>query len=211
MNNAVRESIDWLHRLSNSIRKASSFGQNERAKLMPLVGPDVRDSQDLTPQWTALYSGTIKREFPALAENLRSRLAQSIVLRRKRIMYRQSRNKRWKLQQESYLHQAEKIDVPQAAPMVTFTEPKKEPGVKLPITHMDTHSQLSATTLQPARLEKTKAHSTISSALTRPLRTQDQNLVPPPPREAMLGKDFVCNYCCIILKCVEGLNVQKWT
>jgi hypothetical protein len=211
-NNAIQESIDWLHRLSNSIRKASSFGQNERAKKFPLTDPDDPTSADLTPQWINLYLGTINREFPALAENLRMRLARSIVLRRKRILYRQSRHQRWAIQQESYLRKApEKIQVPLIAPKVTSDGSKKAPEVKPLAQRLYAPSRFTATTLQPERLKTTKVYSTVSSALTMPLRNQDEILIPPRPRAARTGKDFVCDYCCIILNCVEGLNANKWS
>jgi hypothetical protein len=212
VNNEIQESIDWLHRLSNSIRKASSLGQNERAKKFPLTDPNDPTLTDLTPQWINLYLGTINREFPALAENLRMRLARSIVLRRKRMMYRQSRHQRWAIQQESYLRKApEKTQVPQITPKATFASPKKAPEVKPLAKRLYAPSRLTATTLQPERLKTTKAYSTISSALTMPLRNQDKILIPPRPRAARTEKDFVCDYCCIILNCVEGLNADKWS
>jgi hypothetical protein len=209
---AIQESIDWLHRLSNSIRKASSYGQNERAKNFPLTNPDDPTSKDLTPRWIELYSEIVKREFPGLAGNLRSRLARSIVLRRKRIMYRQSRNKRWAIQQESYLRKdPKKMVVPQIAPNTAPSSAQDSLKTK-PLTQRSyAYSQLTATTLQPERLMRLKAHSSMSSALTTPLSKQYQIVIPPPPCAARVGEDFVCNYCCTILKCVEGLNANKWS
>lgn len=202
--------------MSNSIRKASSLGQNQRAKKFPLTDPDDPDQKDLTPQWIDVYSGTIKREFPGLAEGLRKRLAQSIVSRRKRILSRRSRHQRWALQQESDTRRgaSEAIQIPQKIVQTTSADSvtgREEIKPAAPATRTNAPSQLTATTLQPELLREPKPPSTVSSsAVTASPRNQDKIFVPPPPRAAKEGKDFVCPYCCIILPSIEGTDRRRW-
>lgn len=216
--NAIQESIDWLHRLSNSIRKASSFGQNKRAKdYRLLAGTADEDSSgiiqgDVAPQLIKIYTLVIKRDYPALGEVLRRRLAQSIVMRRKQIMYRQSRNEEWAIQQESHLQGTPKrLQPPQPTSGQSFPRNNKKEGTETAEHLKVARTQLTATTIQPEKLKGTGALSTISHAVTTPLRKEDRKLTPLPPQSTKTGKDFVCPYCCTILKAAVGLDAKQWS
>jgi hypothetical protein len=50
---AIHESIDWLHRLSNLVRKASFVNQNRPAKNFQLRDSEGKKSEELTNAMTA--------------------------------------------------------------------------------------------------------------------------------------------------------------
>ncbi|PGH18593.1 hypothetical protein AJ79_00372 [Helicocarpus griseus UAMH5409] len=214
---SVEGSIDCLHLLSNSICKASSRGHNKRAKDFPLVSPDdVDKSMDLTQSWMDLYAGTIKREFPGLEERLRTRLARSIVLRRRRIMYMQSRQQRWAPQQKSYTPRVHEIEPePQENATAETANPLTVPDIKISPARKSgptttTPSQATATTLHPQLLEWPKPLSTAFSASSSRVNKHESDFIPPQPSAAKKDKDFVCPYCCIIIPSIDGLDKRKW-
>jgi hypothetical protein len=213
---SIAESIDWLHRLSNSIRSASILGQNERAEKLPLNEDDDPKGPDRTPQWIEFYCAMIKREFPGIEDIVRKRLARGIVSRHKRIKYRLSRQERWKLEQEKQSLSVSKIiRMPQDMTETKSPSDHKLGSGNVPERNMvkmraSAPSQLTATTLQPHILQKSRSASRISSALTKPLSKESRFLIPPPPSNAQNDSDFVCPYCCNIRPKIDAIDPNKW-
>ncbi|KAI9642070.1 hypothetical protein NHQ30_009941 [Ciborinia camelliae] len=158
MKTAIQESIDWLHRLSSSVRAASSSGENKGAKDFPLLAdPEDADSEDLTPRLIDFYSEIVKREFPALTEVFRKRLAQSIVLRRKRILYRKSTHEIWAMQQDTNLrNSSQKLQPPQTTPKESFSSDNERKMGKPAVQVNAAGTKFTGPVLQPERLEGIK-------------------------------------------------------
>jgi hypothetical protein len=213
---SIHQSIDWLHRLSNLVRKASFANQNKRADKFKL---EDADKNDLTEKLTEYYTKLIKREFSGLQDTLVQRLAASMVTRRRRMMYRRSQQRHWKLQQVEYT--AKRLELsPQPRPptILELTPSPREQKVPLhseratvPI-EMRTAAQstLTATTLDADIRRKFSAPSGISKGSIGPLDKKSKVLVPPPPIAAKSGENFICDYCCLILQSKIALNKDSW-
>jgi len=210
---SIRQSIDWLHRLSNLVRKASFANQHKRADKFKL---EDADKNDLVEMLTNYYAKVIKREFNGLPDTLVQRLAVSMVTRRRRIMYRRSQQQHWKLQQVEYMAKRLK-PTPQPGPP-TILEPTPEQKVDLhserattPVeTRTVAQSRLTATTLDANIRRKFSTPSGISKGSTTPLDQKSKVLVPPPPMAAKSGETFICDYCCLILESQIALNNKSW-
>ncbi|KAL2155506.1 hypothetical protein VTH82DRAFT_248 [Thermothelomyces myriococcoides] len=86
---AVAGDITMLYQLSNTIRRASKELQNLRAAKAYCIRDD--EGNNAEPQLRQVFDNYIRGKFPGISDSLRERLASSMVLRRKRILYRRSR------------------------------------------------------------------------------------------------------------------------
>ena len=86
---AIADEISLLHELSNTIRKAS----REAANLKAAADFRIKDEEgnDLEPLLRQYFSANIRDRFPGCSDILLERLASTMVLRRKRILYRRHR------------------------------------------------------------------------------------------------------------------------
>ncbi|KAL3472857.1 hypothetical protein BJX99DRAFT_234764 [Aspergillus californicus] len=85
--NDITEQINLLHQLSNMIRKASSTKQNIKAANSFVLRDEHGD--DYGPRFRNLFAlAIIRRSFPQCPESIQDRLADAMLLRRKRILYR---------------------------------------------------------------------------------------------------------------------------
>ncbi|KAK4085634.1 uncharacterized protein Triagg1_624 [Trichoderma aggressivum f. europaeum] len=207
---SIHQSIDWLHRLSNLVRKASFANQHKRADKFILKDDDDNDMSDTL---TDYYTKLIKREFSGMQDTMVQRLAASMLVRRRRIMYRRSQQQRWKMPQvepkTKNLHlvtPSTKLGPIPLEPSVPFKNekaPMSKPEATAP-------SRLTATTIDKNIRQRVSAPSGISRGSTAPLNEQSMLLVPPPPKGIDLGEDFVCDYCCLILPSKIALNRNAW-
>ncbi|UKZ79371.1 hypothetical protein TrVFT333_007122 [Trichoderma virens FT-333] len=164
---------------SNMVRDAEFVYQPKKADKFELKGEDDIDLSDVL---TNYYSKLIKREFRGMQDTLVQRLVASMLTRRRRIMYRQSQQQRWKIQPVE--HQSKNF----------------EPA---PSWMMDT-------TLDANIRHNISAPSGIYKGGTASLNEQSKQLVPPPPKGIISGTDFVCDYCCCILPSHIALNSDAW-
>lgn len=212
---SIHETIDWLHRLSNLVRKASFGSQNQRATGFPLVD---EVGNDITESLAQIFKHLIKRECCDISDQILDRLAQTMITRRRRVIYRRSRQKRWALQQEAY--RPRHLHPPaQLAPLVEANESvENEEGTEvtgeLKCEHKNrvqaVSSGLTATTLDQQMSRQLVAPSTISRGTTAPFQHNERLLVPPPPILAKEGREFVCDYCCLILPSSEAADQDTW-
>lgn len=217
---SIHESIDWLHRLSNLVRKASFVNQNRRAKGFQLRDSKGKESEELTQAMTSglkqLYKHVIKCNAEGLEDYLADRLIKTMIIRHKRILYRRSRQISWAISQVQYT--AKRVETPKEPrqphppePIPLIQEPKPLKSGPGPTLERSTIPlQDKATTVNLGTYRKAAAPSRLSRASSAPLKQQDQMLIPPPPRAASEGKDFVCPYCCLILQSREAWNRKTW-
>lgn len=81
--------ITVLHKITNTIRRASKIAQNSRAA----ERFKIRDDQgnDVGPFLQSNFLNYINDRYHVASQEIRQRLASSMVLRRKRLLYRQER------------------------------------------------------------------------------------------------------------------------
>ena len=212
---SVHETIDWLHRLSNLVRKASLATQNEKAAVFVL-----RDETgaDMTENLRCFYEALIKRDCKGINDQLADRLAHTMILRRKRILYRRTRQRCWILQQADNTRR--KLDVLPTQP----TQPSQDSDTpqdedmddigcdaeSSSINNCITPSTLTATVVDREKYLKQGTPSRISRATSAPFQPNEKLLVPPRPMAAEEGKEFVCDYCCLILSSEQASDRDKW-
>lgn len=212
---SVNVTIDWLHRLSNLVRKVGFGSQNQRAARFPL---EDEAGNDITASLAEVFEHLIKRECCDISEKILHRLSQTMINRRRRVLYRRSRQKRWALQQEAY--QPRHVDPPtQLAPLQDADE-SGEDHESSEVTEevafgpenriQAAPSRLTLTTLDQQQYRKLAAPSRTSRATTAQFQHNEKLLVPPRPLLAKEGREFVCDYCCLILPSSEAADQDTW-
>lgn len=215
---SIRQTIDWLHRLSNIVRKAGFASQNEKAAAFVIRDDSGEEGTDITESLRCCFQALIRRDCKDINDALVDRLAQTMILRRKRILYRRKRQRRWAVPQVDVTRtkldvllpvppalEIQNADIPQTAEEAAADDeasPKHQ--------HLRALSTLTVSVLEPESYRQQGARSQISRATTAPFQPSEKRLVPPHPRAAEYGTVFVCDYCCLILSSEVALNREKW-
>ena len=206
---AVAEDISILHKLSNTIRKANAEIDNEKAA----TNFEIRDADgnNLSKLFKdGFATSLLKVKFPGASERIRDRLASAMLLRRKRILYRRSRQAARPIKILPKLTGAE---VPkQPLKMVKTSESKTESSrtSQLFSTQSRVRSQAhTATTLDPERFRKASTPSRISAVESIPLFQDEELEFPPIPRLAG-DLELIYPYCFLVLLGDEATDSRKW-
>ncbi|KAF4948625.1 hypothetical protein FGADI_9529 [Fusarium gaditjirri] len=182
----LRNEITLLHKTSNTIRRASKEIQNIKAAEVFKIRDD--EGNDAEPFLRQLFVNYIRDRFPGTNEEIRKRLADTMLLRRKRILYRKER------------YGKSSIRLPEAVAKPVISHPRPEPreeitqgSVKRRAVEAPSQSHIqsvtkTATTLSPEKFKKAAAPSVISVSRTVALSSTDKLCFPPPPTAGLMRK-----------------------
>ncbi|KAG8158584.1 hypothetical protein KVR01_011706 [Diaporthe batatas] len=224
---SIHESLDWLHRLSNMVRKASFGRQNRRANDFMVRDETGKKSVELTQSLQDglrhLYQHYITTHAAGVGDRLAERLVQTMIMRHKRILYRRDRRESWNLGEGVYApvtmdrgaQYMDNLDL-SSAPQKTTT-PKKVMPLDLQRPTKDTvmsasqnASKVTATTVDVSIIRKAVPQSQVSRATSNSLYVADWVLLPPRPSKAKLRKEFICDYCGLLLQASQASNIRVW-
>ncbi|KAF5678534.1 hypothetical protein FDENT_8913 [Fusarium denticulatum] len=180
---AVSSEITLLHKITNTIRRASKDTQNSRAAERYKIIDE--EGNDVGPFIQSVFLNYINDRYSVASEEIRQRLASSMVLRRKRLLYRQERYGK------NPIHLPQKASGPnmlhpKSEVMTTLGDaerPSKRRIIAAP-SHSAMHSAETATTFSPEGYKKAAAPSVLSVSKTVPLSDEDELVFPPAPSDA---------------------------
>ncbi|EXM18859.1 hypothetical protein RAB80_009145 [Fusarium oxysporum f. sp. vasinfectum] len=183
----VSREITLLHKITNTIRRASKDTQNSRAA----EGFKIRDDEgnDVGTFLQEIFLRYVNDRFPVASEEIRKRLASSMVIRRKRLLYRRERYGKKPIQLPQ-ITSAPRISHPEPdiiTPLDDAERPAKRRIVAAP-TQSVVHSTATATTLSPERFRKAAAPSVVSVSKTVKLSDNDDAVFPPAPTRALMQR-----------------------
>ncbi|KAM5521984.1 serine/threonine protein phosphatase [Fusarium oxysporum f. sp. phaseoli] len=180
--------ISRLNKISNTIRRASKDTQALKASSFQIKDDEGNDVEDILREH---FKHHICDKFPGLGEVLQDRLAQTMLLRRKRILYRRYRQGSTTI--KSQKPEAEKpVELPNAQSAASSKHSKTQRNK--PKDHntrsrraLATPSQVkSATTLVPGNFQKAAANpSVVSASRTVALGSHEALIFPPSPGLAL--------------------------
>ncbi|KAK4244252.1 hypothetical protein C7999DRAFT_17466, partial [Corynascus novoguineensis] len=208
---SIRETISWIQKLSNVVRKASAATQDERAATFVL-----RDETgtDISEYLRSFYQALIQRDCKDIDKHLKDRIVHTMLLRRKRILYRKSRQRRWMLHQADETRK--KLEVLPTLPNLrgkdgNSTQEADSTTVKADSPELSqAPSTLAATNVEPKSYVKQATASRISRATSAPFEPRSRLLIPPRPEAANKGTEFLCDYCCLIIPSTQATDLDKW-
>ncbi|KAL7917438.1 hypothetical protein ACQKWADRAFT_306811 [Trichoderma austrokoningii] len=208
---SMASEIMFLHELSNTTRKASREANNVKAAL----SFNIKDQEgnDLEKPLKTHFAANIKDRFPGISDIIRLRLAETMILRRKRVLYKRAR----------YSKVPMKITHPSTQPIIqppdhshAATAPQHIEE-QLAITSLEASPPeetqsiaISATTLIPETFQKAATPSVISHSNTIALGRHEDLYFPPAPAHISTAAEAVCPYCLLMLPIQEIENEKKW-
>ncbi|KAF8866264.1 hypothetical protein BDZ45DRAFT_336280 [Acephala macrosclerotiorum] len=179
---AIAGEINLLHRLANTIRRASKESQNLRASKFRIEDDDGNDAEPLLQQVFANY---VLDRFPGIGDVIRERLASTMLQRRKRILYRRNRYGETPIKPRNTISQPT-IKFPTTQPQDVISVDENE--VLDASEVVENYSQsvvksmaVSATTLAPDKFKKASTPSVVSASKTIALGNHEDLIFPPAP------------------------------
>lgn len=166
----IANQISLLNKVSNTIRRASKESQNiDAAKALLICDDDGNNAEDFLRE---VYVHYIQDRFPIATADIQQRLASTMVLRRKRILYRRSR------------YGDDPIQVPRAQPedhpRNSDTNRETTGAQSRARSEIKSVAQ-SATTLAVEKFRKASAPSVVSVNKTVALSINKDLVFPPAP------------------------------
>ncbi|KAH8199179.1 hypothetical protein TruAng_006648 [Truncatella angustata] len=176
------DDIGLLHRLSNAIRKAGRENQNSKASSSFEI--EDADGNNFEGVLEGNFAHHLEDQLPGCEDKLRRRLAFTVVLRRRRILYRRSR-----FPGNSFsplIVKAEPtIRVAPLQPRSTILAPVEQQSVRNTV-----FSKAETTmTVDVEMLKPPAAASDVSMTQTIPLKSE-HNLIFPPPLRGTIRERF---------------------
>lgn len=182
---AIAKEISLLYKISNTIRRASKEAQNlKAAKSYRMKDDEGHDVEQLLHQ---IFSSYLVGRFPSIKGNLCDRLASSMLLRRRRILYRRSRYGNSPIKPTGTISQPQ-VELPQIQnPNAIVREGLHKPAETIQSTNTTRTGSIvqsvavTATTLFAESYKKASTPSVISATKTIALDNHEQLVFPPPP------------------------------
>lgn len=175
----IANEISLLHRFSNTIRRASKEKQNDKAAKAFIIEDD--EGNNAEPFLQALFTNHIRDRFPGASDEIQQRLASTMLMRRKRILYRRSRYGK-SINRTQEVPSQPSIAQPQAQPAIQLPEEPAKRGVvtKAPQITAQSVAQ-AATTLSPESFQRASSPSVVSVSKTVALNNHEEVRFPPAP------------------------------
>ncbi|OJK03580.1 hypothetical protein ASPACDRAFT_10380, partial [Aspergillus aculeatus ATCC 16872] len=174
--------IALLHRLSNTIRRASSEAHN--AKVSTSFRIRDEEGNDVEPCLEVVFANYVRDRFRNVDEKILRRLVSAMILRRRRVLHKRSRFGHRALKVPLITSPPKTIPPPTDAPQQTAVSTPVIPSASPPMAgEMPANSQagVSATTLAIERFRQASTPSTVSGARTVALDSHEALPFPAPP------------------------------
>ncbi|KAH9228669.1 hypothetical protein K456DRAFT_1846233, partial [Colletotrichum gloeosporioides 23] len=191
LQDALREignEIDLFHNFANTVRRASRQAQNLKALRSFRIRDD--DKNDLEPFLHQLFANYIRDRFPGTSDSMRKRLADTMLIRRKRILYRRSRygtNSSRKPRVDAFEIRRPNRVRGNRSPKSFVRKPRSSAAQGSLDETVDAEDSIAptATTLKSKDFQKALAPSVVSLSKTLPLNNQSELPFPPSPCDAI--------------------------
>ncbi|KAI1112786.1 hypothetical protein F5Y14DRAFT_452630 [Nemania sp. NC0429] len=183
----IANEINLLHKFSNTIRRASKEAQNHKAGKGFIIKDDEGNSAE--PFIHAVFANHIKDQFPGASDEIRQRLAGTMLMRRKRILYRRSRYGKSIIRPQEAPSQPS-ITQPHARSVIEVTPRelvKRGISTKDPQIKAQSVAQ-TATTLIAEKFHRASTPSVVTVSKTVALNNHEEIRFPPAPCGGLIRK-----------------------
>ncbi|KAI0379222.1 hypothetical protein F5Y04DRAFT_260009 [Hypomontagnella monticulosa] len=188
---SIANEIGLLHRFSNTVRRASKESQDLKA-----VGSfRIRDEEgnDTEDFITKLFVNHIRDRFPGVCGSICQRLAETMVLRRKRILYRRSRFEGTPTTPQETLPEPQ-VTGPSVRVKIRSAQQPRVSGLPQIIDDSPKSAiqsvARSATMLVPGNFQKASTPSVVSVSKTVSLNSHEELPFPPVPLGSIKRKYY---------------------
>ncbi|KAJ5986357.1 hypothetical protein N7451_010722 [Penicillium sp. IBT 35674x] len=171
---AVADQIALLHRLSNTIRRASSETPNAKGSMVFTIRDE--EGNDVESCLQIVFANYIRDKFRNMDEKLLKRMVSAMILRRKRILYKRSRFNHGALNVPPATSLPKATPPPMTAAQQTAVSDPEIPSTSPPLPpQLPAKSQtgFSATTLAVEKFRKASTPSAVSAVKTIALSSHE--------------------------------------
>jgi len=213
----VRQSITRLNRLSLTIRRLSVVQRNSRATYY-----EEEDENGVGRVWAfhAMAQHMVTTWYPNASEIIQHRLAETMVTRRRQLLYRQSHQQKLKGQGRQQSGPKRNQFAPQTFAGITHSpssnsrNPNMPPKSMKPVLNSkaesrDTLSTTQASTMYASKFRPDAPSSRASTALSAAVNDFGCFELPKPPKPVQGHFDFSCPYCCLVVPLKEA-EEKNW-
>lgn len=194
--------IDRLYRLSAIVRKQPSLSEYARVNKFIERTKDGLDLED----FESYVKWQIGSWCPEATVTLVDRLSDMVMLRRKKLLYRERHQQKLNQGTEAWFIPRNSESVYQKASRVKFQDvapTKRQPAM------LQIRAELSATKASSFDRQQTYEKSIARSTITKSAINRRERLDAPPPPRPQLGLEAKCPYCSKFLTKVE-LKKDRW-
>lgn len=209
----IEEAVDYLYRLATAIRKPSMYTQNVKAQRIALLD---EDGLDRSPDILQFALTIVGHRFPEAAPEIRDRLAQCVVTRRKRFLYRRRHQQKLSYRPSTdFVKGNRKVDDDRRTVTVLSGRPRISHSTSASFQHRKPPfppSQTSASAFSASRFQPPPVQD-VQSRITRTIVPSSEHVssleIPRPPKALPGSKEAECHYCCLMLPITE-LKPKEW-
>jgi len=213
---AARQSIDRLNRLSLAIRRQSVIQRNSRAAFYQ---EEDENEVEKVSAFNAMAQHMVNTWYPDASEIIQHRLAETMVIRRRQLLYRRSHQQKLKGQGRRQNRSRWNQLTPHTSAEMGHSSDSNYGNYSAPtqstksVSNIKAESQrkhlaTQASTMIESRFRPDAPSSKPSTALSAAVSDFECFELPKPPKPLQGHSDFTCPYCCMVvpLKEVEGKN-----
>ena len=214
---AVRHAIDRLNRLSLTIRRQSVIQRNSRAAFYE---EEDENRVEKVSAFNAMAQHMVNIWYPDASEIIQHRLAETMVIRRRQLLYRRSHQQKLRGQAGRQSRPNRNQLAPPTSTGMRHSPSSNYRNYSAPTQSLrsvsnskaETQSKRSAThasTMYESRFYPDAASSKASTAVSAAASDFEFFELPKPPKPIQQGHtDFICPYCYMVvpLKEAEGKN-----
>lgn len=191
----VSTNVSLLHKFSNAIRKASKATQDLKAARTFEIRDE--DGNNVEPFLAEMFARYVLDKFPDADEEIRQRLVATMLIRRKRILYRRSRygkkpkrpSAQVSVQPKMEILKPNKLKTTQALPDIQHESVEEQASMPISVPQEETQSVAqTATTLNPDKFQEASSPSVISVSQSVALSGHEELVFPPAPCGAFLRR-----------------------
>ena len=207
---ATSKNIDWLDRISAAILNSTKQRSTAKADLFKITN---EYGDEITSEYEKMCEAFVARDFPGLAKTLTKRLATTMALRRRRILYYRARGESIRLSEQEQSVQPIRDALGNLSWPASDLDAASNPSPKVASEHTTTQPQtsvISATTFNSSAFRRQFAPSHVPSAKTWAVKSDYELSFPPAPRVPNGEGSFVCPYCCIVRPLAEAMVKERW-
>jgi len=214
---ASREAIDRLNRLSLAIRRQSVIQRNSRAAYY-----EEEDENGVPKVWTfnVMAQRMVITWYPNASKIIQHRLAETMTIRRRQLLYRQSHQQKLKGQGGRQNRPNRNQFVTENSAGIThspssnygYSNKPTQSTKSVSSSKAESRGKLSATqasTMVESKVQFDAPSSKASTAMSAAVSDFERLEPPKPPKPSQGHSEFACPYCCMVVPIKEA-EEKNW-
>lgn len=198
---SVADDITLLQGLSNCIRRAGIESRNTKAATEFVL---TEEGLDINECFRQFCLAMVKRDFPRCDRELQDRLADTMLLRRKRFLYRKHRQGG----RSARLPGPAERELGMSAQPVKVNNSTERVSNNPELSRNESPSRGTTTTIDPEIFRRNYTPSRVYTANKSAASTSQGESFPPPPQ--ITGAEGACPYCFLILPASDFGEQHNW-